>query len=341
VYYLKQAAPLKEEKLIRFLNNETSQTETREVLDWLGQPGSENALEEMISSTWIENSLPATGEEALYKKMLERIHEATVSKKKDLNINEKWLKWTRMAASYLLLLLSSYFLFELANSNEHHKPQEQKASYERSTPAGEKMKIQLPDQTIVMLNSRSTVRFDADFSRTHRVVELQGEAFFEIKPNKALPFVVKTGEVYTTAVGTAFNARSKEGKINISLTEGKVNVSHDQDELTLIPGQAAIFDPLKGSDLELGTFDPLVVTAWKEGKIFFKSKVLGDILQDLEDWYGVAFHIDEEVDLRRKITGIIDNNDLEDIMTGLSFSLDLEYNINGNLVTVQPLKPMK
>ena len=341
MYYLKRAYPLEEEKLIRFLNNETSRTETREVLNWLEQPGSEDALEEMFNKAWIKSCPAEIGEEALYEKMLKRIHEATVSKKKDLNINKKWLKWTRMAASYLLLLLSSYFLFHLWSNVNLPKPQEQKAIYERTTSAGEKMKIQLPDQTIVMLNSRSTVRFDADFSKTHRVVELEGEAYFEIKPDKNLPFVVQTGEVYTIALGTAFNARSKEGKITISLIEGRVSVSHDQNELTLDPGQAAKFDPLGKNSLELDTFDPLVVTAWKEGKIFFRSKALGDILEDLEEWYGVVFNIKEDVDLKRKVTGIIDNNDLEGIMTGLSFSLDLEYNISGNLITVQPLRPMK
>ena len=341
MYYFKRAYPLEEEKLIRFLNNETSPTETREVLKGLEQPGSENALGEMFNKAWIKSRRAEIGEEALYEKMLKRIHEATASKKKDLNINKKWLKWTRIAASYLLLLLSSYFLFQLGRDAERPKSQEQTAIYERSTPTGEKMKILLPDHTTVMLNSLSTIRFDADFSKTHRIVELEGEAYFDIKPGKDLPFVVKTGGLYTTALGTAFNARSKEGKITISLTEGSVSVSSDQNELTLIPGQAAIFDLGSENGLKLKTFDPVAVTAWKEGKIFFKSKALGRILEDLEDWYGVVFITKEDVDLKRKVTGIIGNNDLEDIMTGLSFSLDLEYNISGNLITVQPLRPMK
>lgn len=295
----------------------------------------------MLQKTWTENSPPEPGEETRYEKMLKRIHEATAIKKKGLNINSKWIKWTRIAAGYLLLLLSSYFLFQLWSNTERPKPQEQKAIYEKTTGTGEKMKILLPDLTVVTLNSRSTLRFDSDFSRTHRVVELRGEAYFEIKPDKDLSFVVKTDEVYTTALGTAFNARSKEGKVHISLTEGKVSVSYDQDEVTLNPGQAALYDPLKANVLELDTFDPLTVTAWKEGKIFFKSKALGQILEDLEEWYGVAFHVKEGVDLKRKITGLIDNNNLEEIMTGLSFSLDLEYNISGNLVTVQHLRPME
>lgn len=246
-----------------------------------------------------------------------------------------------MAASYLLLLLSSYFLFQLWSTTERPKPQELKAIYERTTPAGKKMKLQLPDQTTVVLNSLSAIQFDADFSKTHRIVELKGEAYFEIKPDKNLPFVVQTGGVYTTALGTAFNVRSKEGKVSVSLTEGRVSVLYDQNEVTLNPGQAAIFDPGSENGLKLDTFDPVAVTAWKEGKIFFKSKTLGQILEDLEDWYGVEFDIKEDVDLKRKVTGIIDNNDLENIMTGLSFALDLEYSINGNQVTVQPLRPMK
>lgn len=295
----------------------------------------------MFQKTWIENSPPEPGEEARYEKMLKRIHDATTFKKKDLNIDEKWIKWGRIAASYLLLLFSSYFLFQIWSGDGHPEEQERKAIYEKTTSAGEKMKIQLPDGSTVILNSLSTIIFDADFSKTHRLIDLQGEAYFEIKPDENLPFVVQAQEVRTTALGTAFNARSKDGKVAISLIDGKVSVSHLQSELTLNPGQMAVYDPLGENGLMPGTFDLASVTAWKEGKISFKNKALENIMEDLEDWYGVDFIIKGDVDLKRRVTGLIDNNSLKEIMTGLSFSLDLEYSIHGNQVTIQPIRPMK
>lgn len=309
--------------------------------NWLDQSLTKGALEAQFLRTWEKDILPAPGDEARYEKMLKRIHNATTSKKKSLRINEKWIRWAQMAASYLLLLLSSYFLFQLWSNDDSPKELERKVIFERTTGPGQKMRIQLPDQSSVFLNSLSTIRFDTGFPKTHRVIHLEGEAYFEVNPDKSLPFVVQAQEVKTIALGTAFNARSREGKVTISLTEGKVSVSYDQTGVTLNPGQMAVLDPLRENSLKQGTFDPVSVTAWKEGEISFKSKALGEILEDLEDWYGVDFSIKDNVDLTRRVTGLFNNSNLKDIMTGLSFSLDLEYSINGNQVTVQPQRPMK
>lgn len=341
MYYLKSIDTLEEEKLIRFLNNRSSAQEQEEVSHWLNHPFAEEAIRAFFQQTWAKPCSPEPGDEARYEKMLNRIHDATTPKGKRLTLNKKWARWARMAASYLLPLISCYFLFQLWINPDIPKVQEEKAMYKKTTGAGEKKKIRLPDQSIVILNALSTIRYDADFSVANRLIYLEGEAYFEVTPNKDLPFIVQTNGVCTTALGTAFNAASKNGKVVITLTEGKVMVNYDRDKLTLQPGQTAVYEPGREQGLKLGDFDPAFVTAWKEGKIAFKSKSLGEILTNLEAWYGVEFSTAAGLDLERKVTGIFDNSNLEDIMVGLSFSLDLVYTVNGNHVTVQSSKPMK
>ena len=330
---------MEEEKLIRFLNRQSSRKEDEEVSAWLSQPGSDKALEEMFQKTWTNNAPPEPGCEALYDKMLKKIHDATAVKRTRLIPNKQWVRWTGMAAGYLLLLLSAFLLFQMWN--KYTPPVEQATVVERTTVAGEKLKIKLPDQSTVIVNSLSTIRFDADFGKTNRLIHLEGEAYFEIKPDKDLPFVVQTQDVRTTALGTAFNAKSKNEKVAISLTEGKVSVSHHRGQVELKPGQMAVLDNFGKNGLKLGNFDPGSVTAWKEGKISFKSNTLEEILADLEDWYGVKFSTKGKVGLERKVTGVFDNNNLQNILNGLSFSLNLEYSINGTEVIIQPLRPME
>jgi transmembrane sensor len=331
---------LEEENIIRFLNSQSSQQEESDIWAWLDQPVSQETLAALFERTWEQDIHPLPGDEVRYEKMLTCIHSATAVKKKILDTSDEWIRWVRRAASYLLLLFSSYLLFQLVTGNHTEKNPLQVLVYERTTVAGEKIKIQLPDQSTVILNSLSTISFDPDFAKTHRTIHLEGEGYFEIQKDERLPFVVQTDAVSTTALGTAFNARSRNGKIAIALTEGKVKVSYGQSKMDLKPGEMALLDRSTGG-LSLTSFTPASITAWKEGKISFRGKKLKEVLEELEDWYGVKFLVKENVNLERKISGIANNNNLEEIMNGLSFSLNLTYSINGNQVTVQPAAPMK
>lgn len=325
-----------EEKLIRFLNDESSYEEKAEVCEWINQPGSEAALEEILRLNWTKDIPLDAGNKAIYKKMLKRIHQATAATTTLPITNTKWPRWMGMAASFLLLLFSSYLLSQMWKSDK--PPAEPLSIIEKATAAGEKLTIRLPDQSMVILNSLSTIKFDTDFGKTKRSVHLEGEGYFEVKPDKDRPFVVHTQEVRTTALGTAFNINSRNGQVTVALTEGKVSVAHDEDKLILNPLQMALLDNSNQSILKLSSFDLRQVTAWKEGKITFKSKPLAEVLADLENWYGVEFSIKGNVDLKRKVTGIFDNNNLADVMNGLSFSLNLEYSINTTHVTIQPMR---
>jgi ferric-dicitrate binding protein FerR (iron transport regulator) len=337
---------LKEEQLIRFLNNRSTPKERKEVLDWLEQPGAEKKLEEMMVDQWDNNPIHASQNEARYRKLLEKIHKATIGEekpKKAWKINRRLVEIGRMAATYLLLLFSAYILYQSWKPVNPELLSEEVPvqRIERKTAAGEKLRITLPDQSKVIVNSLSTISFDSNFGKTDRVIQLEGEAYFEIIPDQDRPFKVQTSEVMTTALGTSFNAYSRNGQVAISLTEGKVKVSHKINKVELNPGEMAELKDNSGEGLRLGTFDPDRTTAWKEGEIRFKSKAFGEILATLEEWYGVTIAVQNNINQRRKVSGTFDNESLEDILNGLSFSMGLEHKINGKNVTIQPRPPMK
>ncbi|HLT06578.1 MAG TPA: FecR domain-containing protein [Cyclobacteriaceae bacterium] len=329
---------MNQEKLIRFLNHQASLEEQREVIDWLDQPQVERELENLLEKNWAAPWEIEAEEPAVYEKLLKRIHERTSpTKKKDLRNN--WMQWAKMAASFALLLLSAFVLFHFWNSRES-LPHEI-IVYEKNTKAGEKLRVKLPDRSTVILNSLSCLRYEADFGINHRTIYLEGEAYIEVQPNGQLPFVVQTQELSTTAIGTAFNVRSRGEHVAVALTEGIVSLEHHDERVTLLPGQQGVLDYQVGARLRISDFDPALTIAWKEGKIHFRSKPLKDVLQELQDWYGVQFHIEKQLNLDRKVTGLFNNEDLDNIMQGLSFALDFHFSINANHVTIKPKKPMK
>ncbi|MEX2593752.1 MAG: hypothetical protein WD426_13345 [Anditalea sp.] len=101
---------MKEEKLIKFLNNQSSPKERKEVMHWLDQSDAEKKLEEILLNQWDNNSYNATQDEAHYRKLLEKIHHAAIGEektKKPRKKNRRLVEMGRMAATYLLMLFSA------------------------------------------------------------------------------------------------------------------------------------------------------------------------------------------------------------------------------------------
>ena len=99
----------------------------------------------------------------------------------------------------------------------------------------------LSDGTKVWLNAESELDFPVDFIGKERVVRLKGEAYFEVEPDAAHPFVVETKDVRTRVLGTSFNIKAydNEERVFTTLLTGKVKVSavgEENESVELTPG---------------------------------------------------------------------------------------------------------
>lgn len=157
--------------------------------------------------------------------------------------------------------------------------------------------LYLFDGTEVWLNSGTKLKYPNKFNQNERDVFIEGEAFFKVKPNKKLPFKVKTGKLEVEVLGTSFNvmAYPTEEKQSIFLVEGSVQINnHDGNKIGEIsPGQMAIKtegDPT----IQVQNADPYFYTSWKNGKIIFNSEKLSDIAKKMERWYNVEIRFSEE-----------------------------------------------
>ncbi len=337
---------MKEEKIIRFLNNLSSPKERREVVSWLNEPGSEEEVFEFFQTRWEKGSFDRIDEEKA-KLILAKIHRATGKGNngilRNTNLGHKFAKWGRIAASYFLLGFSIYFLREGFLFEKPILPSEAHVAnlIERKTRAGEKLSILLPDKSSVILNSLSTIKFYSDFGTVSRELEIEGEAFFEVAENREIPFLVTVGGITTKAIGTAFNVFSRGDVVKISLTEGKVRVLSSVASMDLMPGEMATIQGEKRRDLVKGKFDKNHSFRWKDGEISFRSKKFGDILKTLEDWYGVEIVIQGDLNSNRKITGIFKNDNLRDVLTGLGYFMNFDFKLIDNHVTLKSKSPME
>jgi transmembrane sensor len=160
-----------------------------------------------------------------------------------------------------------------------------------NTPRGGQYQLVLPDGSKVWLNAASSIRYPTIFHGKNRMIELIGEAYFDIKANKKMPFIVKTQNAEVLVLGTAFNVNSytDEPQFSTTLINGSVKVSAAGiDSKIIISSQQVQLSNSKPCILEVkDNVDIDKVVAWQKGIFAFKGVSLDVIARQLSRWYDV------------------------------------------------------
>jgi ferric-dicitrate binding protein FerR (iron transport regulator) len=243
----------------------------------------------------------------------------------------------RIAAAILVLFSIGYFW--LQNQKEEPLNTLTAETIVKENPFGQKSTFTLPDGTVVNLNAGSSLTFPSLFNDSIRMVHLNGEAYFRVKHDTTRRFVVKSGNIFTTALGTSFNVRNftEENEVSIALVEGKVKIETGVDGNNasfLLPGEKLVYHNSSGLATKT-VFDSEFITGWKEGLLVFEDADLSEFIITLERWYGVKFKVEGVKQDTWHIKGKFNNESLEEILEGFSFSYDLEYEINEHIVTLK------
>ena len=204
-----------------------------------------------------------------------------------------------------------------------------------TTPKGGTYELVTPDGSKIWLNAASELKFPTTFAAGKRVVELKGEAYFEIAKDKKRPFIVKTAGQETEVLGTHFNINNYEDELatTTTLLEGSVRVHslNAKGKVLLSPGQQSV---LKGQQLEVQKADESAAMDWMKGKIVFKNETLTSIMRKVSRWYGVEVQIKGDIGDLEFWGAVSRNNNLSSILNYLKETEDLDYAINGKSVTI-------
>lgn len=250
--------------LIRYFSNECSEQEKEDVRQWLESDNTHKKqfIHERIrfdASLIVDEEKITTPE--------------TIKKTKTFNI----LK----IASIVLLLIGSGYLFGLYNNR-----QPTVITQTIHVPVSNRISVTLPDGTLVWLNSNTTLTYPNVFTDKQRIVELNGEAYFDVMKNDQKSFIVKTNKYNIEVLGTTFNIDAYAGKPSFStaLFTGKLKLyRNDEDEsLILNQGETAelIDNQLKISRTETEIY------RWRDGLIVIEDKSFVEIMQLFEKYFG-------------------------------------------------------
>lgn len=329
------------------LAGEASEEECQFVEDWMNSSPANELTYLKLKIIWEETAV--SSQDSLKVEVFSTISqaikfedEAVPAKHKSLE--QQGIKWYAVAAAIVLMILSGWWVSTLLF--EEQAPKQIMSEWvERSNPVGKRSFIRLPDSSTVYLNAESSIRYLKHFDSTIRLVQLKGEAFFDVKPNKEKPFVVESGLIKTTALGTSFNVSSypEDEEIRVSLVSGQVSVVSeplqlaqnqiDSAQLILNPGEEAMLNEDE-QKLSKGEFDPDLVLAWKTGKLNMERADFQEIKTKLERWYRVKIEVKNAAKTGGTLTDSFTNESLEQVMEGISFAFGFKYKIQDKTVII-------
>ncbi|MDP3469663.1 MAG: DUF4974 domain-containing protein [Daejeonella sp.] len=207
-----------------------------------------------------------------------------------------------------------------------------------STPMGGQYQLALPDGSRVWLNSGSSIRFPTAFIGKERVIELKGEAYFDIKENRKMPFIVRTNNSMDIRVlGTQFNvmAYDDEKSINTTLLEGSVQILKESGTAFLKPGQAAILNKGTGK-IKVAAADIDEAVAWKNGYFIFANENIESIMRKVSRWYNVEVVYQGNLSNKDFVGTISRDKNISEILKMLELTGAIQFRIEGRRITVMP-----
>jgi len=224
------------------------------------------------------------------------------------------------------------------------------------TNAGMRTNINLPDGTLVYLNSASKLTYPVPYDPKERKVILEGEGFFEVKSNPDHPFIVSVAndQMRVKALGTSFNVNAypEEKEIYTTLVEGSVVLqftdamkrTHEKqlntsgEAMYQISSNHVILGERKIVPQDKATYNlparkvsikPQVNTAneyaWKEGKLIFKDTPMPEVLSKLSNFYNVKFEIKNKIIETYPFTGTFDNKQLFQVLNYFKLISKINY----------------
>lgn len=279
--------------------------------------------------------------EHLAGRMWDNISKIDGGQSKIRSLNKGFMR-VAAAAIIIVTVISSVFFLYTSSNREHSNIAIQQPTDETKLVATkaisphqkENTVIFLPDGSTVFLSPGSKLNYPSTFDGMNkREVYLQGLAYFDIKHNATKPFVVHTGKVETTVLGTAFNIKARQGEkhVTVTVTRGRVRVSDAHKTLGIITPRQQITYNVEKETAILSRVRSNNFLDWKNHDLFIDNLTLAEAAKLLEEQYKIKIVIKDPSIMEERFTATFPKNEkLEEAVKSISEFNGLSYSIDTN-----------
>ena len=246
-------------------------------------------------------------------------------------------KWLRIGAAAAVVVAGMLAVLPLLRNTDEKQ-------ITIATRFGELRKITLPDSSLVTLHGNSSIKFSDGWGKNQaREVWINGEAFLDVQhlarksePNKNDRFMVHLPNLEIEVLGTRFNVKSRPGSEEVVLQQGSIQVSTGKGRptLTLKPGDAALFDPASSQPVRVTRIAERA-DDWTEHKYFFENTPLADVIDLLEQNFGLMVEVRNKSLFNHTLSGEITAENEKTLLTALQIMLGAQITQSGNRIIIQ------
>jgi ferric-dicitrate binding protein FerR (iron transport regulator) len=313
-----------------FLNDEQAENTQRTFFLWLRHPSSTSEKDRSLYAQWDGiQAVDDSDAEASFGQLTERLG-GTKPATKRRTARSLMFRIARIAAMFLIPLFSLATAYWFVQSRQ---PVELNL-VTCFVPKGEIKEIALPDGSVAILNSGTTLIYPENFTGNNRPVYLNGEAKFTVAKDPEKTFVVKTKDMDVNALGTVFNVSSYSDNCQTvaTLVQGSVQVdikADDEQSFLLKPSEQVVYNSLTKT-VEHKTVRIEYVLAWERGQMAFQSAPLYEIISEMERCYNVKVFLNSTDLNDEKLTVKFLNDEslaeilhtLQQIIKGFHYKID-------------------
>jgi transmembrane sensor len=300
--------------------------ENKNIQDWLDtetSSGDRHEIERILAITETMEVPVNTTKAQAWDQLLSKIDNEGDVKERIL-VPEKtnrrnWIKY--MSAAAAVILLGVYY-FNLSPNSQ----------IDLNTGIADIQIFTLPDNSVVHLNANSSISYDEKNWSENRVLDFEGEGFFEVASGS--DFIVNTSKGAIKVVGTEFNVFSREGLLKVACFEGAVAVTNVLDQTQLLEvGSRATIDA-NSERLNIESFDFTQTATWRIGEFYFNEANLASVVSELERQFNITIEIDVNIEYRT-YSGYFDNKSQSEALQLVFNPMGLKFKVEGDKVIVQ------
>ncbi|MCL2417036.1 MAG: FecR domain-containing protein [Bacteroidales bacterium] len=321
-------------------NAQLSTKELHEIISLLGNEREDECISKWMQQHWQECSedFNRINREHVFDRIRRQIEA-------DSNKKLAFMQFFYRCAAILLLPLLglSAYLFLQTISPSHTEAEIVEILDSQDMPS----RVVLSDGSTVTLRSGSRLIKKNSFTGNTREVTLEGEAFFDIAHNPNKPFIIHTGRVRTTALGTSFSITAIPGETSMTVTvaEGKVKVEDGKELFAILEANQQFtygfeFDVFQMEAIEVDMIaDVIEIEALQSPLLIFRNMLFGDIAQDLAVRNGVNIVFQDEELRQRRIDALLDSREPIDVLLRLLCATQqATHTFDGNTYTIKRMR---
>jgi transmembrane sensor len=314
------------ELIAKKLSGQCTEAESAALQQWLDASPENQAEYKILSDLW-RNSTVVVGSQRSYNVAAAWDKTNQAIQPPSSRIRSLYTKYAAAAAILVLLTAGAWWLESRSALKKH----------ELAANDGKIKSFELPDKSMVTLRQGARIRYINGYHHDQRVVELEGEAFFEIANDPGHPFLVKTpNQSVIEVLGTSFTVQTGKDSTAVIVASGKVKLGLEGDTAAVMlgSGQRGVWG--NGQLYARSNNNPNFI-AWKTGVLQFNDQSLLEILPQLADFYAKDIRVDDkytETASQQKATITFRNQSCDDVLHELQLLLGFKYQQDGDTIVI-------